>query len=95
MIKKLNKINLYIFISRYICLLILVLMLRYLYFQTGQIFYDYISYAYAIGLLAIILVPNIKQISFLGVEIEGIDNQKDIIKEFLNLAKQNGETTTN
>ncbi|MCK4744939.1 hypothetical protein KAS41_02670 [Candidatus Parcubacteria bacterium] len=61
--------------SKIIILIIFIIICRVLEYKLKENFYDYISYIYSIGLLLIILLPNLDRFKFWG--IEAINQQKD------------------
>lgn len=65
--------------KRIIFLIIVVIICRYIYSIDKSNFYDYISYIFSIGLLLIILLPNLHEFSFLGIKAREIDNTDDVI----------------
>lgn len=52
-------------------LIIVVVICRYIYSINESDFYDYISYIFSIGLLLIILFPNLHEFSFWGIKAKG------------------------
>jgi len=58
-----------------------VVICRYIYPINKYNFYNYILYIYSIGLLLIIILPNLYEFSFLGIKgkVKDVDNTDDII----------------
>jgi|LGOV01.1.fsa_nt_gb hypothetical protein len=66
---------------RLLFLIIVVVICRYIYPTDKYDFYNYISYIYSIGLLLIIILPNLHEFSFLGIKgkVKDVDNTDDMI----------------
>lgn len=67
--------------KRLIIILLLTIISRILFTITSEIFYDYISYLFSIGFLILLLLPNLDQFKFWGIEARNKteDNTNDII----------------
>ena len=65
---------------RLLFLIIVVVICRCIYPIDKYDFYNYISYIYSIGLLLIIILPNLYEFSFLGIKgkVKDINNTDDI-----------------
>jgi len=66
-------------------LLIVVIVSRIFFSDINQKFYDYISYVFSIGLLILILLPNLHQFKFWGIEAKNKDpedntNEMEFVK---------------
>ena len=66
------------YVFKLMFLLTVVIFCRYFFLKLGEHFYDYNSYIYSIGLLLIVLLPNLHEFSFWGIRAKGKDNSGDM-----------------
>ncbi|MBN1175339.1 hypothetical protein JXA48_01720 [Candidatus Woesearchaeota archaeon] len=90
MVKQTMKSENLIYIFRLLGMLIITVIMRCLFSKTNQEFYDYISYVFSIGILLLILLPNLHEFKFWGISAKGNNQQIDDTTKII-LVNENGK----
>jgi len=81
--------------SRLVIIFACIIITRYAFFKSQDTYYDYISYLFSIGLLILLLLPNLDQFNFLGINAHGVHDDTDKIKAKISYNLEGGSDERN